>query len=169
METLNLFISYSHKDDSLVEEFIKRIKPLEDNGILQVWCDKKIEAGNEFQKDIENNFEKADMICLMISYDFLNSAACKQEKDDALKLMIEKGIKVIPVILKDCLWTEYKDIGKLLAIPTDGKAITSYTDQNEGYLDAVRKIKEVCLSITQMQDLKIKNDFETFLNSTELL
>lgn len=169
MNPLKLFISYSHIDENLVSNFISHIKPLKDNDLISEWYDRKIETGNDFQKDIDNNLEKADIICLMISHNFLSSTACMKEKDDALKLRNEKGIRVIPIILSPCSWTEYKDLSKLLATPTDGKPITSYFDQNEGWVDVVKWIKCACQTMIQIQNLKIKTEFDNFLNSTELL
>jgi len=169
MGSLKLFISYCHKDEILISDFISHIKPLKDNGMIIEWYDRKIETGNELQKSIDNNLEKADIICLMISHNFLASTACMKEKDTALKLKNEKGIKIIPIILRPCSWIEYKDLSKLLAIPTDGKPITSFSDQNEGWVDAVKWIKCACSTMTQIQNLKTKKEFDTFLDSTELL
>jgi len=169
MTPLKLFISYCHKDETLVTNFVSHIKPLKDSGIIKEWYDRRIETGSEFQRDINNNLEKADVICLMISHNFISSAACMEEKDSALRLRDEKGIKVIPLILSLCLWTEYKDLSKLLAVPTDGNPITTFADQNEGWVDAVKWIKNACLSMIQIKNLKIKKTFDTFLDSTELL
>lgn len=169
MGTLNLFISYSHIDESLIKDFVKHIAPLKDNGVIQEWYDGKIETGNEFQKDIDNNLEKADIICLMLSHNFISSTACMKEKDVALKLRNEKGIRVIPIILSPCLWKEYKDLNKLLATPTDGKPITSFTERNDGWVDTMKWIKNACLSMAQIQNLKIKDEFDFFLENTDLL
>jgi hypothetical protein len=60
MEPLKLFISYCHKDETLVANFVSHVKPLKDSGIIQEWYDRRIETGSEFQRDIDNNLEKAD-------------------------------------------------------------------------------------------------------------
>lgn len=138
MEPLKLFISYCHKDETLIPDFVSHIRPLKDNKIISEWYDRKIETGNEFQKDIDNHLDKADIICLMVSHNFLSSTACMKEKDVALKLRDKEGVRVIPIILSPCLWAEDKDFSKLLAVPTDGKPITSFENQNEGWVDAVR-------------------------------
>ena len=66
-----LFISYSHKDENLIADFTTHIAPLKNNSILFEWYDRKIETGEEFQNDIINNLENANIICLMISRNFL--------------------------------------------------------------------------------------------------
>lgn len=164
-----LFISYSHKDENLIEDFINHVAPLKNNGILSEWYDRKIETGKEFQDEIDNNLENADFICLMISSNFLASNACLEEKDSALKLKERKGIRVIPIILSPCAWTTHKELSELLAIPTDGKAVTSFSDKNEGWLDAVNWLMDVCKSVNTIKFLKLKDQFNKFLNSADIL
>lgn len=166
---LKLFISYSHKDETLVSKFISHIAPLKSNGIISEWYDRKIETGEEYQNDIDNNLENADIICLMISDNFLSSNACIQEKDVSLLLRDKKGIRVIPLILSPCVWTIHKELSTLLAIPTDGKPITSFSNQNEGWVDAIKWINQVCSSVTLIKNLKIKEQFKSFLNSADIL
>lgn len=166
---LKLFISYSHKDDALVSKFINHIAPLKNSKLISEWYDRKIETGEEFQNDIDNNLNNADIICLMISDNFLSSTACLSEKDEALKLRNRKGIKVIPVIISPCAWTMHTELNPLLASPTDGKPITSFTDQNEGWLDAINWITKSCRSITQIKNLKMTVEFNSFLNSADIL
>lgn len=164
-----LFISYSHKDENLVEDFINHVAPLKNNGIVSEWYDRKIETGEEFQNEIDNNLENADIICLIISSNFLASNTCLEEKDSALKLRKRKGIRVVPIILSPCAWTTHKELSELLAIPTDGKPVTSFSDKNESWLDVINWIVEVCNSVNTIKSLKIKDPFTKFLSSADIL
>lgn len=166
---IKLFISYSHKDETLVNEFLNHISPLKNNGHLKEWYDRKIETGEEFQDDIDNNLENADIICLMISSNFLASKACLSEKDVVLELKSRKGIRVIPIILSPCAWTVHKELSDLLAIPTDGAAVTSFSDRNLGWLDATNWIKKLCDSVNAIKSLKLNDTFKQFLDSADIL
>lgn len=166
---IKLFISYSHKDETLVNEFLNHISPLKNNGYLKEWYDRKIETGEEFQDDIDNNLENADIICLMISSNFLASKACLSEKDVALDLKSKKGIRVIPIILSPCAWTVHKELSELLAIPTDGAAVSSFSDRNVGWLDATNWIKNLCDSVNAIKSLKLNDSFKQFLDSADIL
>lgn len=166
---LKLFISYSHKDETLVSKFINHITPLKSNGLLSEWHDRKIETGEEFQNDIDNNLDNADIICLMISDFFLASKACLQEKDVALKLRNRKGKKVIPIIISPCAWEMHTELNPLLASPTDGKPITSFIDQNEGWLDVVNWLTKACKTIVRIKNLQTTDEFNTFLDSADIL
>ena len=166
---MKLFVSYCHDDGSLIEDFVSHIKPLKDNGVIDDWYDRKIESGNDFLDEIDSNLTSSDIICLMLSKNFFSSPACIKEKDRALKLKEQKGVRVIPIILSNCLWMEYKDLSCLLALPTDGKPITSFEDKDEGWCDILRGIKKVCESIRYIKSLKLKGDIKSFLESTDLL
>ena len=166
---MKLFISYSHKDEDLIDEFIKHLSPLRDNGLIDDWHDRKILAGDDFQNMIDENIESSDLICLMISEHFLSSNACMHEKDVALSLKEKKGVRVIPIILKTCLWTEYRDLANCLAVPTDGKAVTTFATTNEGWVDSIKWIKKTLVQNKELEQLKIHPKFSSFLESTEIL
>nr|WP_314834867.1 toll/interleukin-1 receptor domain-containing protein [uncultured Flavobacterium sp.] len=166
---IKVFISYCHKDEILISKFISHLSPLKNNGIIKEWVDRKIKTGEEFQENIDNALDNAEIICLMISDNFLASTACIKEKNDSLLLKHKKGIRVIPIILSPCAWTEHNELSELLAIPTDGKPITKFEDQNEGWLDAIKWIKPVCQSINQIKQIKQNGSFNDFLNSADIL
>lgn len=164
-----LFISYCHKDEIIVKKLIDHFSPLKSNSIISDWYDRRIETGQEFQKEIDNNLINADIICLCISSSFLSSKACLDEKDVALKLKAEKGIRVIPIILSPCDWETHSEISKLLACPTDGRPITKHENQDDGFLDVVNQIKVVSKSINSLKKLELTDFISEFLNSTEIL
>ena len=164
-----LFISYSHQDEKNVEYFHKHIRTLKKDGIVKDWYDRKILGGDDYQNKIDNNLENADIICLFISANFLASGACLKEKEEALKLRIEKGIRVIPISISPCAWLEYSKLKKLLAFPTDGDPISLFDDVNEGWHDVFKQLKEVCNEMNKIKSLEIEDSFENFLHSAEIL
>ena len=114
---LRLFISYSHRDEGQINRFKKHLVPLKENGLISEWHDRKIMAGEDFQRSINNHLEDADIICLFISPDFLDSQECKKEVTKSLELKKKKGISVIPIILSECGWSDMQNISSLLALP----------------------------------------------------
>lgn len=167
--TIKLFISYSHKDEELINNFRSHLAPLKTNGTIKDWYDRKINAGDELQTSIDNNLADADIICLMISSDFLSSSACLKEKSDAIKLMNQKGIRVIPIILRSCDWISSEHLPNLLCLPTDAKPIKKFPNEDDGWLDTIGWLKRVCQSISQIKKLQVTEKFSSFLNSPELL
>ena len=166
---IELFISYSHLDEASVTSFIKNLLPLKQDRIINEWYDRKILSGDEFQENIEDELSKADIICLIISHSFLTSKACIYEKDETLKLKIKKGIRVIPIIVSPCAWLQETGLSELLAIPTDGNPISQFQTPNEGWENVLGHLKSVCNSINLIKELKIKDSFNDFLESADIL
>jgi len=167
---LKLFIAYSHQDEKPhIEQFRKHIEPLKDNGLMQDWYDRKITAGDDYQNKIDNNLEDADIIGLFISVDFLSSDNCKKERDKALELRTKKGIRVIPIILSPCGWLEDKNISKLLVLPQDGKPITSFQNSKVAWHSVYADLKKVILEEMKIKQLTKTQDYDYFLQDTEML
>jgi hypothetical protein len=167
--SLKLFISYAHSDEDHINNFIKHLSPLKDNHLIKEWYDRKILAGNNFKDTIDNNLKDADIICLCISANFLSSSACMNEKDAAFSLRKSKGIPVIAIILSDCGWLDIKDLALSLALPTDGKPISSYPDRNVGWKAVYDGLKKVIESENNVRDITISDSFQEFLNDADLL
>ncbi len=145
---LKIFISYSHNDNEnplYVEEFRKHLAPLKDKELVEEWYDRKILPGQNYQKEIDNNLEDADIVCLFISANFLDSPNCKKEKKKMLELRNKKGIQVIPIILSPCGWLDDEELSKLklLALPTDGKPVSAFQNRDEAWTDVYEGLKKV--------------------------
>jgi hypothetical protein len=166
---LKLFICYSHDDELYIDQFRKHIAPLKDNDLVEDWYDRKILPGEDFQNKIDNNLDDADIICLFISADFLSSANCKKEKEKALELRKKKWIPVVLIILSPCGWKDEKGLSKLLASPTDGKTVSSFQDQNEAWVDVYEGLKKIIEEEVKIRQLKVTEEFESFLQDTEML
>ncbi|MBX3009777.1 MAG: TIR domain-containing protein [Melioribacteraceae bacterium] len=166
---LSIFISYSHLDESHVKDFIKHLAPLKTQGFIKEWYDRKIVAGHDFQNSIDNSIEKADIICLIISANFLNSSACMNEKEKSIELNNSRGVVIVPIIISDCGWLDDKDISALLALPTDGVPITKYSNSDSAWQDVYAGIKKVIEQEIMISNLSLKESFSRFLESTELL
>jgi len=165
--TVKIFLSYSHKDEEYIKEFIKHISPFK--GKTEIWYDRKLHPGSDFEEVIDNNLENADIVCLFISSNYLSSESCQKEKSKALEIKNKRIIKVVPIILSPCLWMEEEELSKLLALPTDGKPISTFSNQDEGWVDVCNNIKALIENILRFKQLKISKEFAKFLNSVEAL
>ena len=114
-----------------------------DDNILDIWWDKNITAGYDFWEQIDFHIENRDIICLFISSNYLASKACKEEMRRACELRTHNGICVVPIILSSCSWLDYDNLKPLLAIPTDGKAISSFPNPDDGWHDVYNHMKKV--------------------------
>lgn len=139
---VSLFFSYSHKDEDLRNELETHLALLKRQGIISAWHDRRITAGSDFGEAISVELEKAQIIMLLISANFLNSDYCyEKEMKRALEKHKEKSAVVIPVILHPCDWHS-SPFGQLRATPTDGKAISMFANQHEALAIVAKDVRE---------------------------
>jgi hypothetical protein len=137
-----VFFSYSHKDEALRDKLATHLKLLERQGVIQQWHDRQILAGTEWKGEIDGNLEAAQIILLLISADFLASDYCYDlEMGRALERHDARESRVIPIVLRpvDNLWKA--PFGKLQALPTDGKAVTLWDNQDAAFADVAKGIR----------------------------
>ena len=136
-----LFFSYSHVDEALRDRLEVHLSLLRHQGLIETWHDRRITAGSELDAAINENLESADVILLLVSADFIASKYCfSLEMKRALERHDEGTARVIPVILSSCDW-HTAPFKKLLAAPKDGKAVTSWANQEEAWTDVARQVR----------------------------
>ena len=140
---LNIFLSYAHEDEAMKIQLDRNLIMLKRSDKINVWQDRQILAGMEWDDAIAKELASADIILLLISVDFNNS---QYIWDKELKIAMERQEKnearVIPVILRTCDWGDMP-YAKLQALPTGAKPINSFADKDEAYTDVAKSIRMV--------------------------
>lgn len=148
---IDLFFSYSHKDEELRGELETHLALLEDQGVIRGWHAGKIEPGIDWEEQIIERLDGAHIVLLLISSDFLASRYCR---DVELKRALERHrsgqIRVIPVVLRACDWKR-GSFAHLQALPKDGKAVKSWTDRDEAWTDVTLGIRAAAESMLEEQ------------------
>lgn len=102
---IEVFISYSHKDERMRDEIVNHLANLKRQGVITAWHDRKISAGNEWSGEIDQHLNTASVILLLISANFMASDYCNDvEVKRAMKRHEAGDAKVIPVILRPVDW-----------------------------------------------------------------
>jgi hypothetical protein len=139
--SVKAFCSYAHRDEALREEFERHIAVLKHNNWVQIWHDRQIGAGEDWAGDIDENLNRADIILLFVSADFLASDYCyKKELSRALERAEQKQALVFPIIVRPCDWSD-APFAHLQAVPAGGKAVTSWTNRDEAWWDVAVSLK----------------------------
>ena len=126
MPAPTVFISYSHRDEDWKDRLVTHLGVLANEGIVDVWDDRRIEAGDDWQPEIEAAIDKAAIAVLLISANFLTSKfILGEEVPKLLKRRTEQGVRVIPLIVKPCAWTQVKWLSPIQARPKDGKPLSA--------------------------------------------
>ncbi len=140
-KTLNVVVSYSHKDEAFRQQLEVALKPLVREGSISLWSDHRIDAGSEIDHEIQLQLKKADVILLLVSPDFLNSDYCYCiEMELAIDRHKNDHSVVIPIILRYSDWQKTPFAG-LKSLPTDAKPVFSWEDRDEAWLFVVKGIR----------------------------
>ena len=145
---MDLFYSYSHLDEKLRVRLEKHLSILKRSGLLRDWHDRRIGAGREWEGEIDAELERADIILLLVSADFIDSDYCWDvEMRRALARHKAGEARVIPIILKPVLW-EDAPFGELQALPKDAKAITEWPNRETAFRNVAKGIRAAALEIS---------------------
>src|SRR4029453_8374246 len=102
---LKIFISYSHKDETFKDELVTMLAGLQRRGIVDAWQDRSIEAGDEWNKSIQDAMNDCDLALLLVSADYLASRFIQEEEQpNLLQRRQEIQLRVIPIIVRPCTW-----------------------------------------------------------------
>lgn len=135
---LRVFYSYSHKDEELRDELAAHLSLLKRRGLILPWHDRDIDAGEEWRGKIDEAIQRADIVMLLVSADFLASDYCYDvEMHRAMERHESGEARVIPIILRDCSWAD-APFGKLQALPKDGRAVKAWSDRDTAWRDVER-------------------------------
>jgi len=140
-EAVEVFFSYSHKDEELRDKLANHLTMLRRQGVIAAWHDREISAGTEWAGEIDRRVNSARVILLLISDDFLASDYCY---DIELKRAMERHeageALVVPIILRPVDWNG-AFFGKLQALPKNAKPVTTWENRDEAFLNIAQGIR----------------------------
>ena len=143
-----VFYSYSHKDEALRERLEVHLKLLKRQGIIEDWHDRRISAGTEWEGQINQYLESAQLILLLISADFLASDYCYDKEMQRALARHEAGeARVIPIMLRSVDLTG-APFSKLQALPKDAKPVDTWPNQDAAFTNIAQGIRQAALELT---------------------
>lgn len=147
--SIEIFLSYVEQDQELCFTLEGRLDVLKrqlekkyQRNFFTHWSNANITPGRERRKEIEAHLATADVILLLVSWDFLGSNFCQEvELTTAMKRHKADEARVIPIILRPCPW-EDEDFGGLEHLPTGNKPVTKWGNRDEAFVNIHRGIRK---------------------------
>lgn len=141
LQPIELFYSYSHRDERLRKRLETHLSALRQQGVITEWHDRNIVAGTDWKQGIDAHLITAAIVLLLISPDFLASDYCYGvEMQKALARHAAGDACVIPVILRPVDW-QGTPFAHLQCAPTDAKPVTMWANRDEAFRDVATAIR----------------------------
>ncbi len=120
-----------------------QILPYAGHGTFVAWYDRKILPGEEWDREINENLNSADIILLLASPDFLASDYIdSRELSLALERRKSRSAIVVPIIVRPSDW-QNSPLGNLKALPGEGRPVSRWPNRDEAWLDVVRGLRQL--------------------------
>ena len=147
---IEIFYSYAHEDERLRKALDKQLSLLKRDSLITSWHDYKISAGKEWEGEINEHLNTAQIILLLISPDFMVSDYCYSiEMKRAMERQELGEARVIPVILRPADWKR-ASFGKLKSLPSDGRAVTRWSNRDEAFLNVAKGIRRAVKELARL-------------------
>lgn len=138
-----VFFSYAQRDKWLRDELEKHLSNLKYRGLITTWHDQEIRAGEEWAQQIDIYLNKANIILLLISADFMASEHCYDKiMMRALERHEQQEANAIPVLLRPVLFTD-APFAKLQMLPTNRKPIVEWQNRDSAFVDIAYGIEKI--------------------------
>ncbi len=139
------------------------LRPLHRQGLIEIWHDRDISAGTEWEHEISQHLNNAQIILLLVSPNFMASEYCYSiEMKRAIERHEQGDALVIPIILRHVDW-EGVPFYKLQALPNDSKPVLSraWRNADEAFVTIAQAIRKEISTV----DKRSLNQKETLLES----
>ncbi len=156
-----IFISYSHQDERHLKTLNLHLTVLKNLGLIHsVWHDRRIQPGMDWDKAIQDEIAKADVVIFLTSTASLASNYINQDElRPALNRHLSKKAVIVPIILEPCDWVDsfanspplkrLKERRKRVpqGLPRDNHPINSFTPRSIGWHQVSEGLKALLTEV----------------------
>ncbi|HEY0755438.1 MAG TPA: tetratricopeptide repeat protein [Ktedonobacteraceae bacterium] len=144
---LEVFCCYAREDQEMLKQLKKHLAPLERRGQIKLWSDTDLNAGVEWEQELHMHLERADLILLLISPDFMNSDYCYSiEMRRAIERHEQGSARVVPIILRATFWRD-APFARLQILPKDARPVKSWPDLDEALSDVTERLSQTIAAL----------------------
>jgi tetratricopeptide (TPR) repeat protein len=161
---IEVFYAYAPEDEAWVQELEKHLSLLQRQGLISTWHPRLITAGSDWQHVTDVHFQRASLILLLISPDFLASDYCySKEMRQALQREQERGVCIIPILVRPVDW-QHAPFAHLRPLPSDATFLTEWQNLDRAFAEISAGIRRTIEDLTLLAASVAQSDFPTIWN-----
>jgi tricorn protease-like protein len=147
---IRIFCCHDDTDEMLLNKLKKKLKPLENKGLIKVYDKRDIPRGTVWQDEMDRHLQTSQIILLLFSNLFIQSADYDKIQKQAMEQHNLGKAIVVPVILYSSSWRQ-TSFGGITPLPTKGIPITStqWRTEDEAFFDVVDGIHKIASGLTK--------------------
>jgi Domain of unknown function (DUF4062)/TIR domain len=139
---LRIFVSYSRHDAAWLQRLRVHLKPLERDGLIDLWDDTRIAAGSLWRVEVDAALDSARVAVLLISGDFLASDfIADNELPPLLEAADRDGCTIMPLLVQPSLF-EQTQLSRFQAVNRDSSTLGELPTADQEKI-MVRLAKEI--------------------------
>src|SRR6266446_492055 len=147
--TIKIFFSYAQEDEALLNKLKIYLRPLQQEHLIDMWNDRDISVGTDWEREIDKHLNMAQIILLLISQYSLNSDYFYSiETQRAIELHERGEARVIPIILRP-VYYQKTPFAMFKVLPEDAKPVTTWRDQDKAFKNVAEGIRKVVNELSQ--------------------
>jgi hypothetical protein len=137
-----VFVSYSRVDEAQRVRLDVHLAPLVRDGLIDLWSDRAIAPGSDWERDIEQELATADIVLLLVTPDFVASVYCfEKELAEALRRHEEDGVRILPILVRP-VDLRNMPFGRFQPLPKDLRTISAWPDADEAWLEVAQGVRD---------------------------
>lgn len=119
-----VFVSYCHSDRRFLARLRVHLRPLERDGLINLWSDEDLRAGDDWRSEIALAISSARVAIMLVSADFLASDfIAVNEVPQLLARAKSEGARIMPVVLQACGFVRHKGLAVFQAVNDPGRPL----------------------------------------------
>ncbi len=161
---LKVFIIYAHEDKPVRDKLLRQLRPLADNGEIDLWSDHEIKPGEVWDEAIRARLAQSDLVLLLVSDDFFASNYIRNvELREALARHARGETRLLPIIARHCGWEDLPALARLQVLPPDGRPVVSkeWDSPDEPYRKIYEGVKAVVRELRRPSQESLGKTSET--------
>lgn len=147
MPTLEIFISYSHRDEEYKDQLLRHLRLLEKQNLATFWDTSQIPAGADWAQEIKKAINDAEIAVLLVSPDFLASDyVVDHELPALLSRTKSRQTLVLPVLVRPTSWTAIPELAQFQFLNDVRKPLSDAERRDEELAKIARQIADLVMA-----------------------